>query len=161
MCFSRRELEKAAALFEKAELANPADYQTPVLLAQTYRALGRLDKSESTLRWALEVLQRQLDVRPDDTRAMYMKAAAHLELRERETAMIWAQRALSFDPDDPPVLYFMSCLYSRMGEIDEALGYLERAVSSGFSHGEWLLVDPDMAAIRHHPRFKAVIDKVS
>ncbi|UCG50541.1 MAG: protein kinase [Candidatus Latescibacterota bacterium] len=161
MCFSKGQFERAAELFEKAELVNSTDYQTPILLAQTYRAMGESIKNESALRRALDAVENHLDAKPDDTRAMYFKATALFELGEREKALEWGNRALSIDPKDPPVLYFMACFNARFGNLDEAISYLEKCVEAGFSHREWITHDPDMDPLRDHPRFEALMDRLS
>ena len=45
----------------------------------------------------------------------------------------------------------------RGGLVDEGLAYLERAVKSGFQQRRWLSLEPDLAAVRRHPRLRALL----
>ena len=71
--------------------------------------------------------------------------------------MKWAQRAYEIRPDDPATLYNLACFYTHIGEIERALDYIERSVSSR----SWLENDPDMDPLRDHPRFQALLEKLS
>jgi adenylate cyclase len=73
----------AAELFEQACRVNPDDYQVPALLATTYGGMGRKADSEQARRRALQIIEKRLELHPDDARALYMGAGALCQLGER------------------------------------------------------------------------------
>ena len=74
-CSSQGNYEKAARLFIQATDVNPADYQSPSFLALSYTALGRADDALAARRRTIDLIERHLDMNPDDTRALYIGAA--------------------------------------------------------------------------------------
>jgi len=63
-------------------------------------------------------------------------------------------------PQDPTVLYNLACSYSLTGETDAAFDALHRALGAGYDDFKWLAQDPDLAALRKHPRYAEVRDKI-
>jgi TolB-like protein/Tfp pilus assembly protein PilF len=159
-CYAQGELEKAAQLFEQAWLVNPEDYQSPVFLAQTYRGLNLIAQAEATLRRAVAILERHLDLNPDDGRAYYMGSVSLVALGEREKGLEWANRAMSIGPESPVSLYCMACIMSLLGRVEEALEYLEKSLTIGPVNKEWMENDCDLDPIRSHPRFRVLMKQV-
>lgn len=56
------------------------------------------------------------------------------------------------------VLYNLACVYSLGKEEDNALKYLELAIQNGYTNGEHIMADPDMAFARESDRFKYVYE---
>jgi adenylate cyclase len=73
----------------------------------------------------------------------------------------WLGRALAIDPEETTILYNAACTYSLMGEKDKALNLLEKAVRNGYGHKEWLENDPDFASLSDHPRFQALMQRLT
>lgn len=155
--FQQGKLEPAAALFEKAELVRPEDFQTPILLRQVYRTLGRVDEAVAAARRGVERAEARLELHPDDTRALNLGFGGLVELGEKERAIEWAERSLALDPDNADSLYNVACGFSMMGEIDRALDCLERACLRGLMIAEWAENDSDLDPLRDHPRFQAIV----
>ena len=44
---------------------------------------------------------------------------------------------------------------------DQALDLIEKAVRNGYGHKEWLENDPDFVSLRDHPRFQALMQRLS
>ena len=63
-------------------------------------------------------------------------------------------------PDDAMVLYNLACSYSLTDRLDEALDALHRAIAAGYSEFAWMVKDPDLAAVRQHPLYEKVRDKI-
>ncbi len=155
--FAEGKMEEAAKLFEQAERVNPEDYQVPALLHQVYRSLGRKDDAKAAQARALAVIEKHVELHPDDARALYFGAGALSMLGEKARAMEWARRALAINPEDTGILYNVACVYAQEGLIDETLELLEKAVKFGFGQREWIEHDSDFESIRSHPRFQALL----
>ena len=158
--FQRGELEKAAELFEEAERIRPEDFQTPIFLRQIYRALGREEDAKAAARRGLERAQQQLDLYPDDTRALNLGCAGLVERGDKEKALLWAERSLAIDGDNPDTLYNLACCYALMDERDHAMDCLERASLRGTRIVGWAENDSDLASLRDDPRFQAFLEGI-
>src|SRR5690606_34630905 len=70
----------------------------------------------------------------------------------------WARRACELEPDEAYPYYNAACLFAQLGELDEALALLEGSCEGGrFCRPSWVEHDEDLAALRDHPRFKALL----
>ena len=108
-------------------------------------------------RRAGKVIDRWLELNPDDARACVMGAVNLASLGDREGAEALAARATAIDPDDPMLLYNAACMYARLGNHEQALRNLESAVDKGWGHKTWIEHDVDLDPIREHPRFQAIL----
>jgi len=156
VCFQEGRLEEAARLFREASRVRE-DYQAAFFAAQASEALGRREEALDRYREALGVVERHMDLNPDDPRAATMRAVALCRLGWRDEGLRWAERALSIDPRDAGVRYNVACLYALEGATDEALRALEEVVRAGFGNKEWFRRDPDLASLRDDPRFQALM----
>lgn len=156
-CFCQGEYEKAAQLFARASEVNPGDYQAPSSRALCLRALGRLEDAEEASREALEKVEQHLQLHPDDVRAVSLGSCSLHALGDRVRAFEWTNRALGMDPEQVPVLYNAACTYAMLDQPEKAIDCLEKAVQLGFGHLEWMEHDSDLAPVRAHPRFKALV----
>ncbi len=71
-----------------------------------------------------------------------------------------ADRAQALIADDPPyggVYYNTACFESRAGRLDGALAHLRRAVELSPSLTELARADDDLAAVREHAAFAAIV----
>jgi TolB-like protein/Flp pilus assembly protein TadD len=159
--FHQGDMEGAAELFAKAASVNPEDYQSRLLRVQILRGAGRLGEAKTEARQAIEVVERRLEWSPDDVRALLLGAGSLIVLGEIERAERWMQRALEIDPDDPISLYNLACNYAILNKVEEALGYLERATEIGTVSEDWMRSDEDLANLRSHARYKAILEKVA
>jgi TolB-like protein/Flp pilus assembly protein TadD len=157
-CFAQGQFEKAAALFLQASQVSPNDFQALSLRALCFRALDCMTEAREAFAECLKRVDRHLQLHPDDVRAVYIKSNSLCGLDENELALEWAAHALAMDPEEPSVLYNVACIYALLNEIDKAIDCLEKAFFKGFGHKEWMENDPDFAAVRAHPRFKALME---
>ncbi|HEV2492748.1 MAG TPA: protein kinase [Terriglobia bacterium] len=153
-------LAEAAQLFEQASQVNPEDYQSVALLAMVYKGLNRLTDSQAAYRRSLLIIEKHLELHPDDARALYLGAGSLCQLGERAKSEEWLARARRMEPDDPGVLYNVACGYSLLGNVENAIECLEQAVDLGFAFKEWIQHDADLNPLRSHPRFQALLTRL-
>ena len=72
-------------------------------------------------------------------------------------ALAWYKRALSVDPDFGDAYYNMACVYALQGQDDLALRYLQIAAVNGYVTAEGIDEDPDLAALRDKPAYRALV----
>ncbi len=159
-CFVQGKLEKAAKLFEQACLVSPDDFQAQFLLGNTLKGLNLVEKAEIAYRSGLEIVERLLELNPDNVRALYLGAHGLIELGEQEKGFEWANRALSINPEDPLILYNIACVYSLAGKVEEAVHYFERSLETGFAQKAWIENDNYLDSIRSHHRFQTLLKKL-
>ena len=161
-CFGQGKLERAAALFERAAEIKPDDYQSLILLIQTYRSLGRDRDSESVARRAIGRAESELALHPENQRAAYLGASALVTLGETDRAREWVSRALAIDPDDILTQYNAVCVYSLLGDIEPAFDLLERLlpVAGHELKAGWIKHDSDLDPLRSHPRYQKVLELI-
>lgn len=162
VCVQRGEIARAAELFEKANRVRPNDYQTPLLLSQMYLDLRQEHKVIESARRGVAAAEQFLELNPGEARALYLGCGALLTLGETDKAQEWADRALALHPEDGPTLYNVACYFANKGLLEKALGCLEKAKLPdwGMVSRDWLLRDSDLATLRDHPRFEAILHKV-
>ena len=158
--FQQGNLAEAAKLFEQAAAVRPEDYQAPILAAQSYAGLGQHAMADAGYRRAAITVERHIELNPDDPRALYMGANILCHIGRREQGLEWGDRALALDPEDAGVLYNTACLNAVAGRSEYAIELLEKAVQNGFGHREWIDNDPDVASLRDHPRFQALLNSL-
>ena len=158
-CWAQGKMERAGTLFEKASRLNPADYQSLMSLGNCLQATGHPEEARQVFADALRVAERNLELYPDDVRALCLGAGALCQIGERERSLEWAARALAVDSEESTILYNIACAYALLGEKEKALDCLEKAVRNGFGHKEWIENDPDFTILRDHPRYQALLKR--
>jgi len=159
-CFQEGKLEEAVRHYEDASRVRPEDYQALMLMQAPLKGLGRPDEAAAALRRGLQVVEKHLELNPDDARALYLGGGALVQVGDRARGLEWARRAQAIDPDDPGVLYNVACVHAFLGQPDEAFACLEKSVRNGFGHREWLENDSDLDPLRADPRFQALLSKI-
>jgi tetratricopeptide (TPR) repeat protein len=154
-CFQHGEIERAAELFEQACHARP-DLEARYFAAQAYTALGRHEQAGDSYRQALALVDKHMEMNPDDARAATIAAVCHSRLGNQDEGMRWAERALAIDPADARIQYNVACLFSLSGRPMQAIECLKRAVQAGFAHLDWVENDPDLDPVRELEEFKAL-----
>ena len=160
-CFEQGQCDKAAALFARAGQVNPEDYQARSLRGLCFRALDRPEEARESFRDCLQIIERHLELHPDDARAISLGAGCLEGLGDYARALEWADWALSMDPEEPAILYNVACAYALLKETDKAIDCLEKAFRQGYGHRVWFENDPDLLPVRDHPRFRALMQDLS
>jgi non-specific serine/threonine protein kinase len=160
-CFAQGQMEKAAVLFQNASRSNPDDYQARVQSLGCLRSLGRMEEAHQASVQVVRIIERHVELYPEDARAFYLGAGALIEVGDPKRSLEWAARALAIDPEESAILYNVACTYSLLGEKEQALDCLEKAIRNGFGHKAWIENDPDFTSLRDLPRFQALLQHLS
>jgi adenylate cyclase len=157
-CFMLGRHEAAIEHDERAAQILDTDYVALNLVTMSYTALGRHGEAESAGRRALERIEKQMALRPDNSDAVVAGAIVLARLGERERAKEWASRALIIDPDDAMDHYNLSCALAQMNEPDQAIDALESCLHKMSAEMiKWVKQDSDFIPLRDHPRFQALV----
>lgn len=159
--FEAGDLEKAVQLFEKAHRSRPEDYQAMALRALALHELGRADETREADQQAVDLINKYLELNPNEARAYSLGASPLARLGEHEHSKQWSEQAIALAPNDPVVLYNAACTLAQLGEHDRALDGLERSIEAGVAVGDWIKHDPDFESLRDHPRFQAIVKRIT
>jgi adenylate cyclase len=156
--FAAGQCERAIELYERASELMPDDYQSPLLAAQIYDDLGRVDDARHARERGVAIARSRLDLFPDDVRALYMGANGLMALGEIGAALEWTSQARDLEPNEPLTLYNLACIYALAGEAESALDCLVVAVAGGFADTDWLEHDSNLDSLRDLPRFAELLE---
>lgn len=70
------------------------------------------------------------------------------------------QKLSEIDPRNPLSFYNLACSLSLTGKLDEAAQALESALDLGYRDFKWMSRDPDLKALRKHPHYVRLRDKI-
>ena len=159
--FHQGDMALAAEYFEKAASVNPEEYQSRLLRVQVLRGEGRVEEAKLEARLAIDVVEKHLEWNPDDVRALLLGAGSLIILDNVERAEKWMRRAMEIDPGDPISLYNIGCNLATMNQVEKSLDYLERALAHGTISKGWMEHDEDLANLRSHPRYVALLKNLA
>ncbi len=153
-------IEKSVDLFRRASDVRREDFQSLSLMAQSLDMLGRHDEAEAATTEGLRRAERQLELDPNDARALSMGATMLLRHGQAERGRMWAARAIELHPDDLGVLMNVTCFRALTGDKEGALDLLEKTFARGFGKKDWIAHDPDYDSLRDDPRFQALLARL-
>jgi adenylate cyclase len=159
-CFQGGKFERAVPLYEAAVKLRPDDYQALCLLVGSLLKLGRVEQHAEVARRAMQAIDRQLAIDPQDGRALQLGTTNAATLGLRDRARDLAERALKARPGAFSSYYNVACAYSILGDVDDALAMLDHAVQHGRGNLEWIEHDPDFDNLRSDPRFEAIVNRI-
>ena len=160
LMFRRDRMGDAIRYFEKASQLMDTDFHSCLMLQTCYLGIGDEASAVESARRTLERAEMALAKDPTNGAALSAGASSLIMLGDVERGRDWVERALLLDPDNLLVRYNAACaLTFRRADLEGALDlleiYFERLESPGnIHHSE---IDPDMDAVRDHPRFKAMM----
>jgi tetratricopeptide (TPR) repeat protein len=101
------------------DAGKPANESECVRLAGELLARSRHEE-------AIEMLNRLLDSRPDNTDGLVLRATIRRMMGQAETAASDLERAAVLDPENPRCLYELAAVSYLLGDTRRALGHCER-----------------------------------
>src|SRR5271166_1403801 len=151
--FTSGRVEEAAELAEKAIEANGDDYNMYVPIVNSLGRLGRHAELKRFREMEILILERQLEVVPEDVRARSLLAADYANMGRSDDAARHLEMAVALRPNDSNVLYNAACTYSVMGRKAQALDLLRRALAAGYANADWPHQDTDLKPLHNDPEF--------
>ncbi len=151
--FARGDIAGSAARLRKAAEVRQDDFQSPVLLSQSLRMLGRVDDAAQANKEGIRRAEHVLALNPLDSRALSLGASALFHDGQTTRAFEWSRRSLDLYPDDMSTLINAACLRAKLGQKEDALELLERVFAHGWGKRDWVDHDPDYNILRDDPRF--------
>ena len=158
--FAMGNIEKSAGMFLKASEVRLEDFQSLLLLAQSYRILED-DRYKEALKVGLERVRKHLELNPTDRRALSLGSASLIESGKKEEALRWINKAIALYPEDGATIFNGACVFAKAGHKEKAINLLQIAVDNGFGNKEWIEQDRDYDSLRNEPQFKALIKKLN
>ena len=159
-CFARGGIEESVELFRKAAEVRPEDFQSMLLLSQSQRMLGKHEEEQRAMKEGIRRAEKQLELDPNDRRALSLGSGTLFELGEKEKAFRWSEKSLKLYPDDTGVILNAVCLLARAGRKEEALDYAEKVLGKGYGKRDWIDNDPDYDSLREEPRFQKLLENL-
>jgi serine/threonine protein kinase/Flp pilus assembly protein TadD len=151
--FASGRFKEAADLIERAVEANGDDYNVYIPYTNCLDRLGNTEVSRRFREMEMLVLERQLEMVPEDVRARGLLAADYANIGRVDDAIRHAEMAVALRPSDSSVLYNAACTYGVLRKKAEALAILKRAKEAGYSNDHWPRQDPDLMCLHGEPEF--------
>ncbi len=63
-------------------------------------------------------------------------------------------------PSDPVVWYNLACSYALTGKSEASFQALEKAIQLGYDDAYSMKKDPDLEAVRGHPKFQELLSRI-
>jgi tetratricopeptide (TPR) repeat protein len=118
---------------------------------QVYARMGRYTEALKDYDRALELNPRYASVH-NNRGLLYVKIEAYPEAVEAY------QHAMALQPDWATPYYNAACAAALMEDVEHACTWLARAIGLRESYRAMAVRDPDLAAIRHNSRFRALVE---
>ena len=94
----------------------------------------------------------------DDAAALERRIVRTFASGDHDAALVLVDRYIAAWPDAPHMRYNRACGLALLGRRDAAAAALLIAVERGFRDFEVMRRDPDLASIRTHPTFTAILE---
>lgn len=158
--FVTNRLEEGVQIASSAIAAAGDDYNVYIPFILMFERLERQDEALILRDKQTEVLERQLEMVPEDARARICLALNYVAQGNEATAMPHLKRAIGLRPNDTHMLYNAACLYGRLQRKKQALTTLKKAVAAGFKNADWAKEDPDLECLQDEPGFHRLLEEM-
>jgi adenylate cyclase len=159
LAYRSSKFDEAKHHWEKAFSLMDKDVNAATMLASTCHALGDAEGTRRAAQIALARAETELAHNHIDAAALGFSAYALAALGDAERAKERMDRAVLLEPTNLNRQYNFACALAKyLGETEDALDRLEpvlEKMNEGFL--KHTLADPDLAALRAHPRFHAMV----
>ncbi|MEM9383005.1 MAG: hypothetical protein AAGB93_23855 [Planctomycetota bacterium] len=102
----------------------------------------------------------EMERRPDNVAALAELGHVYTRLGRYQDGLEVDVKLVGFAPTDPTVRYNLACSQALVGRDDDAVESLEVAVELGYTDGAFMGEDEDLASLRSHPRFVALLERL-
>jgi adenylate cyclase len=135
------------------------DFSSTGMLMSCYQAIGDKVGLRSAAERTLARTENFLAQDPNNGSALSMGNGALAALGQADRAKEWTARAMIVDPDNLNMRYNIACAFILdLQDNETALDIVEPALAKfGKERLAHAKIDPDLDAVRDHPRFKAMI----
>jgi tetratricopeptide (TPR) repeat protein len=136
-------------------LANARSQRADVLLSLAVNANVRQGDQEA----ALAFFEQAFDLKQNDFMRVLLACYRARSGRDEEARAVLREVAPA-----PALFYNLACTHALLGDLDVAVDYLERELGENqpsararARQAAWAREDPDLAALRGHPRFERLV----
>jgi tetratricopeptide (TPR) repeat protein len=147
-------IPEAVSEFERVLEQDPRNPTTLRCLTRAYLDVRNLPKARETL----------ARMRPQDAqnfRARIVKAQLRAVEGKRALALKAMNKGVLKHAELQPFATLdVAEVYAVLGETDKAIEWLDRAMRKGDDRASWLRIDPLLANVRQHPRFKQILSSM-
>lgn len=106
---------------------------------------------------AAAAYQAYLEDHPDNAFAWHRLGASQVNLRQLPEAITSLRKAVAAGGGTAVDYYNLACAYALSGKADEALAHVEKAIGAGLRNRRQYEADEDLASLREHARFRALM----
>jgi len=157
--YARGRYEDATRYYEKAASLMESDFSSVAMLIGCYRSLGNQEGLRHAAQRTLARAEKIAAQEPDNGMAMGYVVMSLIALGQGDRARELAKRAMLLDPDNLTMRYNFACGFVELNDTETALNLLGAVLEKDtLETVNWAKVDPDLDALRDHPRFKAMIE---
>ena len=151
--------KEAAEVIGRAVAASGDDYNVYPPYANALRAMGENDAATKLAEKLIAVLEHQLEIVPEDTRARGLLAVNYARAGKNREAVAETEKAVATRPKDSLTLYNAACTYGILNLKQEALATFKRAIEAGYRNPQWAARDKDLACLHNDPEFQRLIQE--
>ena len=149
--------KEAAEIVDRAVAASGDDYNVYIPYSNALRAMGEYDAAKKFEEKLTAVLEHQLEIVPEDTRARGLLANSYARTGKNREAVAETEKAVATRPTDSLTLYNAACTYGILNMKQEALAAFKRAIETGYRNPEWAARDNDLTCLHSDAEFQRLI----